>query len=56
VRVLIVEDEPLVRERLARMSRELLGPGALVTAQGSVDDASDALRALPIDLLLLDLS
>ena len=53
-RLLIVEDEPLVRQRLERLCRELLGNGARVHAVESVDDATDVLRTRPIDILLLD--
>jgi len=55
-RVLIVEDEPLVRQRLERLCRELLGPGARIHTADSAEDAAEVLRARPIDLLLLDLN
>jgi len=55
-RLLIVEDEPLVRQRLERLCRELLGNGARIHAAASVDDATDVLRTRPIDILLLDLN
>jgi DNA-binding LytR/AlgR family response regulator len=55
-RILIVEDEPLVRQRLERLCRELLGKGARIHAAESVDDATDVLRTRPIDILLLDLN
>ncbi|MBA3891964.1 MAG: response regulator transcription factor [Gemmatimonadaceae bacterium] len=56
MRILIVEDEPLVRERLQRLCRELLGPAAHVTAEGTLADADETLRARPLDVLLLDLN
>lgn len=56
MRLLIVEDEPLVRERLQRMCREVLGPAARIAATHGVDDAAELLRARPIDVLLLDLN
>jgi DNA-binding LytR/AlgR family response regulator len=54
--VLIVEDEPLVQQRIARLCRELLGPSAQIDCASSLDDADDALRKRAIDLLLLDLN
>ena len=57
MRILIVEDEPLIAQRLERMCREILGPslkGVLHAARP--DDAADLLTANSIDLLLLDLN
>ncbi|MCU0626247.1 MAG: LytTR family DNA-binding domain-containing protein [Gemmatimonadaceae bacterium] len=56
MRLLIVEDEPLVRERLARLCREHLGATAVIATASDLDDADDALRSRPIDVLLLDLN
>lgn len=54
--VLIVEDEPLIAQRLAREVRAFFGPRLTKLAQGEdVDDVLDILRAGEVDLLLLDL-
>lgn len=55
-RLLIVEDEPLVRQRLERLCREILGKGASIHTADRVEDAAELLRARPIDVLLLDLN
>lgn len=55
-RLLIVEDEPLVRQRLERLCRTILGPGARILATSGLDDAEATLRTRPIDVLLLDLN
>lgn len=54
--VLIVEDEPLVRQRLERLCRDILGPGVRMRTAGSAEDAMELLRSQPIDVLLLDLN
>lgn len=56
LRILVVEDEPLVQQRIVRLCRELLGPSASIDSAASLDDAEDVLRRLPIDVLLLDLN
>lgn len=57
MRVLIVEDEPLLAQRLERFCRELLG-GRLETIRVATlfSEASARLDESPIDLLLLDLN
>jgi two-component system, LytTR family, response regulator LytT len=55
-RLLIVEDEPLVRQRLERLCREILGKGARIHTADCVEDAAELLRTCPIDLLVLDLN
>lgn len=61
-RILIVEDEPVVAQRLQRMVNEYFStPEHKHTAyqlhwQESLDDARDYLSTHPIDLLLLDLN
>lgn len=54
--ILVVEDEPLVQQRIVRLVREILGPAASIDSAMSLDDADDALRRRVIDLLLLDLN
>ena len=49
--ILIVEDDPRLRERLARY---LAGEGFRVTAAGDATDARAKLRAINPDLLVLD--
>jgi len=57
VRVLIVEDEPLIAQRLERFCREILGD-KLESVRGAtlLSEASARLDEAPIDLLLLDLN
>jgi two-component system response regulator LytT len=57
MRVLIVEDEPLLAQRLERFCREILG-GRLesVRLAALFSEASARLDESPIDLLLLDLN
>lgn len=57
MRVLIVEDEPLLAQRLERFCREILG-GTLETIRRAtaLAEASARLDEAPIDLLLLDLN
>lgn len=57
MRILIVEDEPLVAERLERFCREILG--FRLTALHREDEFAEAqewISTHPIDLLLLDLN
>src|SRR5690242_17836948 len=49
--ILVVEDDPRLRERLARY---LVGEGFRVTAAGDAADARAKLRAINPDLLVLD--
>ncbi|PBS12400.1 DNA-binding response regulator [Lysobacteraceae bacterium NML93-0792] len=56
MRILIVEDEPLVRQRLLRMCVELAGGRARFDAVGDLDSAGDSLQRSVYDGLLLDLN
>jgi len=53
LRVLVVEDEELARERLARLVCEQDG-FTLVAACGNCDEAMQAIAAEPVDIALLD--
>ncbi len=56
MRILIVEDEPLVRQRLLRMAGEIAGVRARFEAVSSLEAAAEKLRHAAIDGLLLDLN
>jgi len=57
MRVLIVEDEPLIARRLERFCREILGSRLETLRLASAfDEAGARLDETPIDLLLLDLN
>ncbi len=57
MRVLIVEDEPLIAQRLERFCREILGEKLEAVRVASLfSEASARLDESPIDLLLLDLN
>jgi two-component system response regulator LytT len=56
MRILIVEDEPLIRERLLRMCSELAGGRARFDAVADLDLAGDRLQRSLYDGLLLDLN
>lgn len=57
MRVLIVEDEPLIAQRLERFCREILGDKLETLRIASIlSEASARLDESPIDLLLLDLN
>ena len=56
MRILIVEDEPLIRERLLRMCGELAGGRARFDAVADLDLAGDRLQRTLYDGLLLDLN
>lgn len=56
MRILIVEDEPLIRERLLRMCSELAGGRARFDAVADLDLAGDRLQRSVYDGLLLDLN
>jgi len=57
VRILIVEDEPIIARRIARLTRSILGDTDLtVETAGQLDVAQDALSECDFDLLFLDLN
>lgn len=57
MRVLIVEDEPLIAQRLERFCREILGEKLeAVRVASLLSEAGARLDESPIDLLLLDLN
>ena len=57
MRVLIVEDEPLLAQRLERFCREILGERLeAIRVAAMYSEASARLDESPIDLLLLDLN
>jgi two-component system response regulator LytT len=57
VRILIVEDEPIIARRIARLTRSILDEAdlAIETAE-HIDEAQDVLRERTFDLLVLDLN
>ena len=56
MKLLIVEDEPLLRQRLLRLCREIVGPAFSAAAVGSLGEAREQLRDRSFDGLLLDLN
>ncbi len=56
MRILIVEDEPLVRQRLLRLCSELAGVRARFDAVADLESAGDRLQRSVYDGLLLDLN
>lgn len=56
MRILIVEDEPLVRQRLLRLCTDLVGARARFDAVADLDSAGDRLQRSVYDGLLLDLN
>ncbi|SNT83820.1 LytR/AlgR family response regulator transcription factor [Stenotrophomonas sp. CC120222-04] len=56
MRILIVEDEPLVRQRLQRLCAELAGTRARFDAVADLEAAGDRLQRNVYDGLLLDLN
>ena len=57
IRIVIVEDEPVIARRLQRQLEELLtGQGPVITRFDELDDAQAYLSEQSIDLLLLDLN
>ena len=56
MKLLIVEDEPLLRQRLLRLCREIVGPAFTAVAVGSLAQAREQLHERGFDGLLLDLN
>jgi two-component system, LytTR family, response regulator LytT len=56
MRLLIVEDEPLLRERLLRLCREIVGPAFSAVAVGTLAEAREHLHDRAFDGLILDLN
>jgi DNA-binding LytR/AlgR family response regulator len=56
MKLLIVEDEPLLRQRLSRLCQEIVGPTFSAVAVGSLAQAREALQDRAFDGLLLDLN
>ena len=57
MRILVVEDEPLLAGRLERLCREILGPQLeTIRIATGFEEAELLLAEAPIDLLLLDLN
>ncbi|NBC00823.1 MAG: response regulator [Bacteroidetes bacterium] len=57
MRILIVEDEPIIARRIARLTRSILDDANLIIeAAEGLDSAQDALLERDIDLLFLDLN
>lgn len=56
MRILIVEDEPLVRQRLLRLCNECAGASVRLDAVATIEEASERLRSSVYDGLLLDLN
>lgn len=57
MRILIVEDEPLVARRLQQFCREILGERAeLLHIASTFDAAITSLSSTPVDVVLLDLN
>ncbi len=56
MRILIVEDEPLIRQRLIRLCSELAGTRARFDAADDLESAGDRLQRNIYDGLLLDLN
>jgi two-component system response regulator LytT len=57
MRIVIVEDEPLIQQRIKRLTLEILSEQQpKIICFSDIDDADDYLRENTIDLLLLDLN
>lgn len=56
MRLLIVEDEPLLRERLLRLGRDIVGPSFSAVAVGTLAEAREHLLDRAFDGLILDLN
>ena len=55
MRVVVAEDEAVIARRIARLTREILGPETTFTLAAGVADAREALRERT-DILILDLN
>jgi two-component system response regulator LytT len=57
MRIVIVEDEPLIQQRIKRLTLDILSEHQpTIVCFGDIDDADEYLRENTIDLLLLDLN
>ncbi len=56
MKLLIVEDEPLLRQRLLRLCQDIVGPGFAAVAVDSLSEAREQLNDRAFDGLLLDLN
>jgi len=56
MKLLIVEDEPLLRQRLLRLCRDIVGPSFTAVAVGTLSEAREQLHDRAFDGLLLDLN
>jgi len=57
MKVLIVEDEPLIAQRIERFTRRIVGPAlAHLRVAATFDEAGAWLAEHPVDVLLLDLN
>jgi len=56
VRILIVEDEPIIARRIARLTRSILDDAVAIETAEQVDTAQDTLVDGAFDLLVLDLN
>lgn len=57
MRILIVEDEPIIARRIERLSREILGEElAAVVVESDLRDARRRMHASPFDVMFLDLN
>ena len=56
MKLLIVEDEPLLRQRLLRLCRDIVGPSFTAVAVGTLSEAREQRRNRAFDGLLLDLN
>lgn len=56
MKLLIVEDEPLLRQRMLRLCQDIVGPSFSAVAVGSLAEAREQLHDRAFDGLLLDLN
>jgi DNA-binding LytR/AlgR family response regulator len=56
MKLLIVEDEPLLRDRLLRLGRDIVGPAFSAVAVGTLAEAREHLHDRAFDGLILDLN
>ena len=56
MKLLIVEDEPLLQQRLQRLCSEIIGPALATVAVASLSEAREQLLDRAFDGLLLDLN